>query len=107
MWAWTGRGRLAVGREHRFDGFGIFAREADQLQAGANGSQRIAQLVGQQGEEFILAAIGLPELLLRMRDGQPGAHLCGDFEEVADQAMTAIGERDTRDPPVARSRLGG
>ena len=39
---------------------------ADQLEAGADRRQRIAQLVGEHGQELVLAAIGLGELLLAL-----------------------------------------
>ena len=40
-------------------------RQPQDLQRVANRRQRIAQLVGQRGEEFVLAAVGFPQRLAR------------------------------------------
>ena len=44
--------------------FSVAAGEPHHLQAVAERGERVAQLVGQQGEELVLLAVGLPEVLL-------------------------------------------
>ena len=51
-------------RERTVGGNRIIAPFHEQVDAGAQGRQRIAQLVGQGRQELVLAAIGLPQLLL-------------------------------------------
>ena len=45
------------------DGVGVAAGEPHDLQAVAERGERVAQLVGQQREELVLAPVGLPERL--------------------------------------------
>ena len=73
----------------------------EDLHGAADRGQRIAELVGEDGDELVLAAIGLPQRLLRLA-------LRGDVgvrAEPADDAPRIIAERESarEEPPIPAS----
>ncbi len=59
--------RLALDHAARqLDGAAIVARDAPQAHGIGNGGERIAQLMPQHGEKFILAPVGVAQGFLRL-----------------------------------------
>ena len=76
-------------------GLGAFVglrRALEKFRCSADGSQRIAQLVRQHGEELVLLAIGILQLQAR-------AHLRRDVAEVTDHAKPAFRQRNAAGLP--------
>ena len=66
----------------------LAARQPHQLQGVADRGQRVAQLVGEHGQELVLAAVGLPQ-------GRLHLHAIGDVDgHPADQRRPAIRSRN-------------
>ncbi len=85
------------------DGVGVAGREPHHLQAVAQRGQRVAQLVGQQREELVLAAVRLPERLL---GPLPLGDVAGDLRR-PDDAAVAVADRGDRQGDVEPAAVLG
>ena len=85
------RGRLAVAALH-----------AQQVQAAADRGQRVAQLVGEHGEEFVLAAVGVLDLGIEPGildgNGRPVGNVLGQGQ-IGGRVMASRFRRHERDDP--------
>ena len=89
------------------DGVGVAGREPHHLQAVAERGQRVAQLVGQQGEELVLPPVLLPQGVLHpppFRDVGAG----GGHEQDAARLVRHGGEDEVHHPlgPVGHEVVG-
>lgn len=90
--------------QHRQDpvaGPAAGARQAQDVQAGADGCERVAQLVGERREELVLAAVCVPQRLLV-------AATVGDVvEEDGHLPVLGIADAEGVDVVVAPEGIGG